>query len=63
MGLALVPDAARSIHMDGVVLRPIELPDATSTELLLAWRNDNDNPALPALRALVLDAFADGRSS
>jgi DNA-binding transcriptional LysR family regulator len=62
MGLALVPDAARSIHMAGVVLRPIELPDATSTELLLAWRNDNDNPALPALRALVLEAFADGES-
>ena len=60
MGLALVPDAARSIHMAGVVLRPIELP--IRTELLLAWRDDNDNPALPALRALVLGAFADGGS-
>ena len=62
MGLALVPDAARSIHMAGVVLRPIKLPDAASTELLLAWRDDNDNPALPALRALVLDAFAAGEN-
>ena len=58
LGIALVPEAARSIRMNGVVLRPIKLPNAAQAELLLAWRTDNDNPALPRLRAIVLAAFA-----
>jgi DNA-binding transcriptional LysR family regulator len=59
LGLALVPEAARSIRMSGVVLRPIKLPNSARAELALAWREDNDNPAVPRLRALALAAFAE----
>jgi DNA-binding transcriptional LysR family regulator len=58
LGLALVPEAARSIRMSSVVLRPIKLPKTAQAALVLAWREDNDNPALPRLRAIVLAAFS-----
>jgi DNA-binding transcriptional LysR family regulator len=61
IGLALVPEAARTLHVTGVVLRPIRLPDTARAELFLAWREDNDNPALPRVRALALSIFASGR--
>jgi len=61
VGLALVPEAARNIRMSGVILRPITLPNTAFAELHLAWREDNDNPALPALRSVVLTAFGQNK--
>ena len=58
LGLALVPEAARSIRMSGVSLRPIALPLTARAELRLAWREDSDNPALPTLREVALSVFA-----
>ncbi|MEU2930664.1 LysR substrate-binding domain-containing protein [Streptomyces sp. NPDC007251] len=56
-GVALVPAAAGHLRYATVVFRPVELPgDPEPVELSLAWRRDNDNPALHAL----LDRVADG---
>jgi DNA-binding transcriptional LysR family regulator len=61
MGLALIPESARNLRIAGVTLRPIQLPDTARPVLFLAWRKDNDHPALPRVRALALSIFADGR--
>ena len=47
LGVALVPASVRAAPLDGVVLR--ELADAASIDLALAWRTDDDNPALLAV--------------
>ena len=47
LGVALVPASVRAAPLDGVVLR--ELADAASSDLALAWRTDDDNPALLAV--------------
>jgi DNA-binding transcriptional LysR family regulator len=59
LGLALVPEAARALHFDGVVLRAIRSPPRRAVaELHLAWRRDNTNPALPAFRDAIVRQFA-----
>ncbi|KKL33808.1 LysR family transcriptional regulator [Burkholderia contaminans FFH2055] len=52
LGAALVPASARELHVDGVVFRPLAGADVAA-ELYLAWRTDNDNPALPVFNAMV----------
>jgi DNA-binding transcriptional LysR family regulator len=62
IGVAIVPEAARSLHFGGVVLRPLRLPSKAAAELFAVWRRDNNNPALHVLRERVLRALAeDGR--
>ena len=62
IGVALVPEAARSLRFDGVVLRPLRLPAKAAAELFAVWRRDNKNPALQVLRDRVLRGLAqDGR--
>ncbi|MGW7518131.1 LysR substrate-binding domain-containing protein [Streptomyces sp. NPDC054796] len=48
-GVALVPEAAARLRYEGVVFRQVELVDPEPVELALAWRKNNDNPALHAL--------------
>ncbi|AHF77192.1 Transcriptional regulator, LysR family [Sodalis praecaptivus] len=56
LGLALVPARSADIRFDKVVFRTLpELDDVTS-ELLLVWHQENDNPVLPPL----LDALYRG---
>jgi len=55
LGAGLVPSTARVLRFEGVVLRPVELPDPEPVELHLAWRRGNDNPALWALLDLLRD--------
>ena len=45
LGAALVPEAASALHFEGVTFTPLKEADR-HVELLLAWRRDNDNPAL-----------------
>ncbi len=53
IGVALVPEAAVSLHFEGVVFRAVrKIRYARPVELCLAWKRDNDNPA----RTRVLDA-------
>jgi len=59
-GVALVPEAARALHFDKVVLRSIRSPDRRTpamAELHLVWRRDNSNPALPTFRDAILREF------
>ncbi|MFF5989106.1 LysR family transcriptional regulator [Prauserella flavalba] len=56
LGVALVPEAAAQLRYPGVEFRAIRLPDWGRVELAIAWRRDNENPALTAaLSALVPD--------
>jgi DNA-binding transcriptional LysR family regulator len=57
MGAALVPEAATSLHFDGVHFRPVTTRPAHPVELFLVWRSDNDNPALEPLLELVRHAY------
>ena len=55
LGLALVPRAAEAFGLDGVVLRPVHGIDGEPVELVTAWRAADDNPALRAIRELLLE--------
>ena len=57
LGAALVPEAATSLHFDGVHFRPVTTHPAHPVELYIVWRSDNDNPALEPLLDLVRHAF------
>jgi DNA-binding transcriptional LysR family regulator len=63
LGVALVPESARFLHVCGVVLRELDPVPATRAELHLIWRRDNDNPALAAFRANVLQGLAQKTNS
>jgi DNA-binding transcriptional LysR family regulator len=49
LGISIVPEAALHLYSRGVVLRPLDLAAPRSAELYIAWRQDNDNPLLPAI--------------
>lgn len=55
LGVAVVPDSARRIPLEGVVFR--DLLDAGTIELALAWRSGEDAPVVGAVRAVVEAAF------
>lgn len=59
MGLALVPRSASAIRFEQVRFRDLALPAGICGELHLAWRDDNDNPALPAVLEAVRQAARD----
>jgi DNA-binding transcriptional LysR family regulator len=58
LGAALVPEAATSLHFDGVQFRPVRLTPPHPVELYFVWRSDNNNPALEPLLDLVHHAFS-----
>ncbi|MFI7167054.1 LysR family transcriptional regulator [Rhodococcus erythropolis] len=53
IGIAIVPESARSIAPDGVVMRPLELSQACPVALDAVWRETNDNPVLRNVLALL----------
>ncbi len=57
IGIALVPQTSQALHFDGVVFRRLQGTQVFA-ELYLAWRNDNENPAAPAFRDLIIKQFA-----
>jgi DNA-binding transcriptional LysR family regulator len=57
LGLALVPEAARALHFEGVILRPIRSRRRAEAELHMVWQHDATNPALPAFRDAILRNF------
>ncbi len=57
IGIALVPETAKKLHFEGAVLRELASP-AVYAQLFLVWLSENDNPALPAFRDLVLKHLA-----
>ncbi|MFJ6752662.1 MULTISPECIES: LysR substrate-binding domain-containing protein [unclassified Streptomyces] len=50
-GVALVPEAATQLRYAGVTFKPVTLAAPAAVELSLAWRRNNDNPALHRLLA------------
>ncbi|EHB45276.1 transcriptional regulator, LysR family [Mycolicibacterium rhodesiae JS60] len=52
-GVALVPESAATMHLAGVVYRPVELHRPAPVELDLVWRVSNENPALRRLRQVI----------
>lgn len=44
-GVALAPNSVQHIHVTGAVHKPLASPEASS-DLVLAWRRDNDSPLL-----------------
>ncbi|MBS9533612.1 LysR family transcriptional regulator [Mycobacterium sp. M1] len=55
IGVAVVPESARRLPLEGVVFR--DLLDAGTIELALAWRAGQDTPVVAAVRNIVRDAF------
>lgn len=53
LGLALVPQAATALGLDGVVLRPMAGLRGKPVELVAAWRADDDTPAIRAVRGVL----------
>ena len=58
-GVALVPEAARSLLARGVVLRELSPSPRTQAELYMVWRRRQDNPAFATFRNLVLPKLVD----
>jgi DNA-binding transcriptional LysR family regulator len=52
LGAALVPEAAASLHFDGVHFRPVITDPPKPVELVMTWRKGNYNPALHRFLAL-----------
>jgi DNA-binding transcriptional LysR family regulator len=61
LGLTIVPASAQELHFTGLEFRPLRQPGYYA-EIYLAWRTDNDNPALPALRNMISAHFANPAS-
>lgn len=57
LGAALVPEAATSLHFDGVHFRPLSMSAPHPAELYFVWRSNNDNPALEPLLDLIQHVF------
>lgn len=53
LGAALVPEAAAALGLRGVVLRPLDGLEGRPVELVAAWREGDENPALHAVRTIV----------
>lgn len=56
LGIALVPSTAARLRFAGLVFRPVALPVPDPVELRVAWRAENDNPALAAFLELFTGA-------
>lgn len=56
LGVSLVPAAATSLHFEGVVFRPVrKIRSSPVVELHIAWKRNNDNPALQNVLGACLD--------
>jgi DNA-binding transcriptional LysR family regulator len=56
IGAALVPEAATSLHFEGVIFRPVRKPRSMqSAELYVAWKSDNGNPAMKSVLEACLE--------
>jgi DNA-binding transcriptional LysR family regulator len=58
LGVAMVPEAARSLCPENVVFRSFPDEPRAVAELFLAWREDSDNLAAPVFRDAILREFA-----
>lgn len=54
LGMALVPEAARKLHFEGVVTRPLRDAGRDPAQLAAVWRTENENPAADQALAVIL---------
>jgi DNA-binding transcriptional LysR family regulator len=52
LGVALMHDASRELPAEGVVYRPL-LPEQPPVPLYAVWRDEDNNPAVPAFLACL----------
>jgi DNA-binding transcriptional LysR family regulator len=57
IGVALVPETAQRASFDNVTFREVAGLDNRTLEMHAIWRPDNDNPALPMFRTLLLSVL------
>ncbi|MYN41954.1 LysR family transcriptional regulator [Duganella sp. FT109W] len=57
LGVSILPSSAQRFHYDNVAFRPIADVVAPA-EMSMAWRTDQDNPAVNAFRLLAIEHFA-----
>lgn len=53
LGIALVPESARQLQFESMVIREVELSLPQPVTLSVAWRRNNDNPALNGFLTLL----------
>ena len=56
-GLAILPGSAQRFHFDNVVCRPLR-HEAARAQMDMAWRLDQDNPAVTTFRLMAEDYFS-----
>ena len=56
LGVALVPEAARQLHFEGVTYREIRASGGDVAELGAVWRRDNENPAAARALEIILNS-------
>lgn len=61
LGVGILPASAQRFHYDKVEFRLIA-GNACQAEMSMAWRADQDNPAVTAFRVMAAEYFADRRS-
>jgi DNA-binding transcriptional LysR family regulator len=55
-GVAIVPESAKALRFDHIIIRKLKMPPVFA-ELFLAWKTDNCNPALPHFLKAILREF------
>lgn len=60
MGAAMVPESIMKLGFANVVFRPIDTEPARPLETYMIWRNQSENPALPAFVNLCRGLFSEG---
>ncbi len=56
LGIAIVPDVARNLHMPGVLFLTIE-DDPAPVHVALAWRRQDASPTVKAFRQVTMSLF------
>lgn len=57
VGVALIPEAAKNLRFDGVVLRKMTTRPELPVETVCSYRRDNDNPILEIFKDEILGEF------
>jgi len=61
LGVSILPASSQRFHYDNVEFREIA-GNTVQAEMSMAWRSDQDNPAVTAFRHMAADHFATRRS-
>ena len=57
VGVALTPETASRLHLEGVLLRRVQMNPARPVEMVFSHRKDNDNPILKIFRRALAETL------